>query len=617
MSIPSEHDEDPGFKIDDAIASISMALARGESFAEYSARALVDTDYLLPPPPFGNLREDPALRRSLALALVRALWRQMPNPANRFAPDALPNPERNAPCHCGSGHKYKKCCEPIERDVPNQPMNLLPDLLDALPKKRWGELVGSRISLELVGHTAYEWTRVGRDKEAAQLLEPWYTDDSHFEARHELMIDALLDAYTNLDKPRKKAQLLVRAQTHGDRTIRSAAMQRQVSMHADLNEFEDAWRLFAEAQRTNPDAPSLSHLEVTVLLSEGRESEARERARFWVMRLQRQGDPDLVDLITMLQDVAENGGEGMLNIAAEMKPGVDQFVAALRAAPTVASAYELDPVNDSAGPLTPSPELDSALAEWLAAFPDPQGFEGDDADAIWVYAADWLAVLEAQPILWQCFDVINSLCHAAVAIAVPGTDHLLDELFERAEALLHEVIRENSAGGFKLEWGWMQNRTALRLLGSRIQRDLDSPVTTSNLARLEWLVRTLNPNDNQGFRNPLLRRYMEAGQLGDALELADQYPDDFATTRYNRALTLFALGETGRATTALRDAIAEYPKPLAWLLKPNPKPPKQDTYGIAIGGDEEAWIYRCEHLHLWVQFEALDWARQISKKIRK
>ena len=126
MPISQDHDDDPGFNMEGAIAFIAMAVARGESFAEYSARALGDTDYLMPPPAHGNLRNDPGLRRSVALALIRALWRQMPDPQNRFAPAALPHPERNALCHCGSGKKYKKCCEPIERSVPIQHMNLLP-----------------------------------------------------------------------------------------------------------------------------------------------------------------------------------------------------------------------------------------------------------------------------------------------------------------------------------------------------------------------------------------------------------------------------------------------------------------------------------------------------------
>ncbi len=97
-----------------------------------------------------------------------------------------------------------------------------------------------------------------------------------------MLFDLLLDAYTNLGKPRKKSALLDRALAHGDRSLRSASMQRRVTMLADSGDYPRAWALFAQAQRSEPDSPSLSHLEVTLLLSQGRETEARERARFWL-----------------------------------------------------------------------------------------------------------------------------------------------------------------------------------------------------------------------------------------------------------------------------------------------------------------------------------------------
>ena len=45
------------------------------------------------------------------------VWKQTPHPAHRYAAAALPVPERNAACHCGSGRKYKQCCQLIERDI--------------------------------------------------------------------------------------------------------------------------------------------------------------------------------------------------------------------------------------------------------------------------------------------------------------------------------------------------------------------------------------------------------------------------------------------------------------------------------------------------------------------
>ena len=615
MTLQATPDSQPPFDMDGAIVFIAAAVARGESYASFAARFLGDTDHLLPPPAQGNLREDPRLRRSLAVALVRALWRLMPDPTHRYAPAPLPNPERNAPCHCGSGLKYKKCCAPIDAGVPIARMNLLPYLLDALPKKRWSELVGSRIALDMVGVTAHEWSRERKDKEALTLLEPWFVDDSHLDARHELIFDTLLEAYTHLGKLRKKAALLDRGVAQGDRTIRSAAIQRRVCMHADEGNYADAWKLFAEAQRADPESPSLSHVEVTVLISEGREDEARERARFWATRLRRRGDPDLDDLIGFLDNIADQGRTAMLDIAADMEPAVGELRTAVRHAPPVACAYALEPSGDSAGPLDADEALEEALAEWEDAFPEPDTlrFAEDAESEIWASAPDWLALLEQRPVLWQSFEVLDSLVQAVLLIPVAGTESLAIELLDRAEQVLREVLRANAAEGLKFEWGWLQNRTALSLLGERLDIDREQAPTAENVARLEWLVLTLNPNDNQGFRTRLLRHYLELGRFEEALAFADRYPDDFAPMRYSRALALFALGRTDEASLALREAVEAYPRTLTWLLKSQPKAPPSDRFGISVGGDEEAWIYRQQHLGLWQHLGALDWAARIKR----
>jgi hypothetical protein len=83
--------------------------------------------------------------------------------------------------------------------------------------------------------------------------------------------------------------------------------------------------------------------------------------------------------------------------------------------------------------------------------------------------------------------------------------------------------------------------------------------------------------------------------------------------RYSRALALFALGRTDEASSVLREAVGAYPKILTWLLKSQPKAPPSGRFGIEIGGDEEAWIYRQQHLGLWQHLGALDWAARIKR----
>jgi tetratricopeptide (TPR) repeat protein len=604
----------PPFDFDAFVTWCAEEVAAGVDYDTYDTAFRRVADELFPSPPAGELRDDPALRRRVARCMARAIWRQAPHPAHRFGPAPLPLPERNAPCHCGSLRKYKQCCQSIERDVPIQQLNLLPFVLEALPKKRWGELVGSRVGAEMLAHAAHEWIDEGKLQHAQALLEPWFAGDAHFVARHEMLFDLLLDVYTLLDKPRKKADLLDRGLRHGDRTLRSASMQRRVSMLADAGDFAAAWKLFSEAQRHQPDSPSLSHLEVTLLLSEGREAEARERARFWLLQLERKRDPELADLIGLLREVANQGGDAMLALAARDDPEFSAFIEAWRAVPPITVHYRLQAVGDSAGPLEATRELRDALRRWEAVFPAPAHSPLQDAlDDPWEAVPNWLPLLRSEPSLWSAFEVLDALQDAVADIAVIGAEGLRTALLDRGERLLREVIRAHGAGGLKLEWTWHENRVALGLLGNRIDGESSQASTPEHLARLEWLVCELNPDDNQGLRDLLLRRYFELDRHADALALVERYPDDLAAMRYGRALALHALDKPGASLGALREAVQAFPRTLDWLLKATAKPPRPGRHGIEVGGDEEAWLYREEWLPLWQRLGALDWARRYAR----
>jgi tetratricopeptide (TPR) repeat protein len=555
-----------------------------------------------------------------ALAIARMLWKQTPNPACGYACPSLPEPERNAPCPCGSGRKYKHCCLPLMQAMPTPDINGLVLLLDALPKKRWHELAGSRVSVAMVEAAAFELGEKRDTRSAIALLEPWFKHDDAFVAKRESLLDALLDAYGDAGHARKKTRLLERAIAAGDHVIRSAALQRQASMLADQGDYAAAWQTFTQAQRADPHAVSLSHLEVTILLDQGRTDEARDRARFWVKRLEAMRNPDLTHLIALLRDLGERGKAAVTDKMLEWNPDLAELDEAYRHAPAVASLYTLDPGDDETGPLRPKPALRKALQAWArcstgithSPMEALMSEEVDDVGDI----EDWLPALREQPSLWNAFEVLD------VIVATLKAEHgatfvqtLAYPLLDRAEQLLREVLKTNHAEDKRFEWGWLENRPALNLLGERIALDMDRPADPEQLARLEWLVLTLNPNDNQGFRDVLMRGYLQNARIEDALALSDRYPDDFGNMRYDRALALFAAGRRGEALTALRDAAEDSPKLLAWLLKTNPKPPRQGQWGIRVGGDEEAWLYRQNTLRLWERLGAMDWLRACAKEL--
>jgi len=59
------------------------------------------------------------------------------------------------------------------------------------------------------------------------------------------------------------------------------------------------------------------------------------------------------------------------------------------------------------------------------------------------------------------------------------------------------------------------------------------------LPLLEWLVLTLNPNDNQAFRDELVHVYLDRGRPADALAVCERYPEDaLSGMMFGRVLAL-------------------------------------------------------------------------------
>ncbi len=324
-------------------------------------------------------------------------------------------------------------------------------------------------------------------------------------------------------------------------------------------------------------------------------------------------------MIAFMREIAEHGEQALTQLMFDHEPDLKALLSLLQAAPPVGSQYMFSPGEDDLGALKPAKALKEALRHWNALAPQVGHSPLFDNAGVGPAAmAEWLRVLRQHPILWNAFEVLDTIDETLRAWPMDVViDALALPVLDRAEQLLREVLRHNHGQGKRLEWGWMENRPALSLLGSRVAIDWDEPPSATSLERLEWLVRTLNPSDNEGFRHSLVRGYLYLGRVDDALALCASYADDFAAMQYNHALALFAAGQAGLALTALRDAVDHYPKPLTWLLKPNPKAPKKARWGVSVGGDDEAWLYRCDSLALWQKLGAMDWLRDCAKVFKK
>ncbi|MBI4203460.1 MAG: SEC-C domain-containing protein [Betaproteobacteria bacterium] len=556
-------------------------------------------------------------------AIGVSIYNAMPLPGAGFRPRPIPTPGRNEPCSCGSGHKYKHCCLPLAGILDLRDYNMLRHVLDALPKKVFLALPESAVDVIAVYDAAHQWHDEGDAERAAALLEPWFAADRELKAKLEPLFDQLMDSYLAIGQERKRERLLREVIARGDRGLRSAAMQRRATMLADRGRTEDAWAAFREAQREDPDNPSLAALEVTLLVSHGETEQARERARFWIARLERSRDPELADLIAFLRQVAADPAAAMAQVSRDMNPDLDRLARLLGAAPAIEPRYTIER-SEIEGALKADKGLATIEERWRSIFPQTKpsltatqhGFTG-----MWDNAQPWLDFLEQNALAWQSFDVLDDLAMAVDALPSLGTDAAgLEPLIERGVALLKANLNAAGKVSVGLPWGCLENRPALRMLAHlafRAQYATDPAAGNSRFVELaEWLI-ALNPNDNHGLREHLAGAYLARAEPGKALALAERYPDDFCGMTLNRILALYRLGRRGDALQTLHTAARDHAVAIKMLLAVDPKEPRASGYGITVGGKDEAWEYRTAHRALWERDGALEWLRDVWRAIRK
>ena len=176
-------------------------------------------------------------------------------------------------------------------------------------------------------------------------------------------------------------------------------------------------------------------------------------------------------------------------------------------------------------------------------------------------------------------------------------------------------------GEVTLQWGWLENRPALRLLAHRIYhaQDVDDgEETTEYFVALAQRMMALNPGDNHFLRDPLTRAYLARGEPRKVIALTDRFPDDFCCPTLNRLLALVRLDRRGEALGLLHEVAGKHHTAIDMLLAADPKAPRPDGgFGILVGGKQEAWMYRRANRALWQQDGAFDWLREAWATVRK
>lgn len=562
----------------------------------------------------GQLPDDQLARRALLYNMARMIWNKTPLPDNHFRPSPLHKPERNFPCPCGSGKKYKQCCLSAEAlDSQMESFSMLLHVLNQVPVKQFAELPFTYMDLDELAYVARTWMDKGKTKDAVKLLEGLFAHIEKLDQRAEYAFDLLLDCYDNLGNPVKKTRMLEKGLEAPDKYLRAAAMQRICCIHSDKGDYPRAWQVFQDIQRLIPNDSSLAHLEVVLLHGQGEHKRAAARAQFWIARLSRDNRAEHADLIEFLKHAATNLGSAMLDLAQDNIPSLGKLTQLINAMPAPKCMYLLEPCDGSAGPLQPDAKLQRLNDKWFEIF---QPFTDDHVGIDWHRSLQWLAWLEKNPLAWQSFEVIGELFLALDEgmQPFPGfAENILYPLMKRGFDLLSLTLKQCQTEGLRLEWGWMENRNALRMIDALSQYYEEHDNLEDAILLMEWLVNTLNPNDNQGKREELLHHYLRQGRFDDAIKLAEHYPRDMAPVQYGHALALLMAGRESEAMITLIQAREDYPEVCKMLISPKPRRPVLQEGMVTVGGKDEAWFYREDYLDIWQQSGGLAWLKKQVK----
>ncbi len=583
----------------------------------------------------------------LACQIGRNIWRTMPNPTQDFA-TAKPLPlGRNDNCISGFNCKFKQCCGQTPEMPPLNVAACWAALCVGVPEHAEAALKSKHLPDSMLGEVA----RLVLDTRMAPVLVsalPSRIDavlklkmsDSKAEHIAEVLL-MLCDAYDALGQTAAKLEALNRATQSVALPLQSAAWQRLATMAADAGDTKAAWKLFGLAMRATPDDLSLSHLEVVLLSNEGREAEARARARFWLAKLERQQRSKKGfggTLAEFLQKVID--GENVFDFARKLsgddvwstKQHFFEVMAHGLASPIDATliTYRSLPAmpRDPTGPLAndtreetmiiPSAALLKIEREWAQLWPLDKPFSThplpdiEDTSILWAqdFARQWLGFLAANPAAFSSFEILDDLrvafYHLDAGSALNEAAQLEIQLTTRAAKMLEPLCKSDAL----LQWGFMENRAALRLLTEHFFESLSEDIV-SDLTLAQQLLR-LNPNDNHGIRIWVIKMALTHHQDAVALSVIHQYGDDqTAEIRIGEILALYKLDRKPEALKALKTVLKSYSTHIKWLIPARKAAPKDlaNQRFVTMDSDYAAWEYREEMREVWVAAGAISWLK--------
>lgn len=453
---------------------------------------------------FSRLPDEQA-RRGFLLEFGRSLWNSIPLPANGFRPRPLPQPERNDPCPCGSGKKYKKCCAEWSDGAPElDPEGVWMLVAEELSLEQV-EAMGTsgRVPRSVLGGVATGLLDNGDPERALALVRPLFERPERLDERDSASLNTLLEAYDALDLREELWQEGERLAQALRPPLRAVLWEGLARAYAVEGEMEEAWTSLERARQDDPESPALGPLEVSLLLAEGRTAEAGERARHWRGRLR---EDELSEAgFEFLARVGENPEETQLRFSFgdEVTEQIHQLEERLARAEPPASPYGIEGVGDdpAEGRLVASRPLLELEAAFEAAFypplADPESAEDEDWDP-WDEdrAGQWLGFLLEHPRALDSVDVLEDVAHAVSEIVLDRYGFLdrplLRPLLDRGAAVVRQALAAHP-GVTRLPGEVEPNGSALALIVAAAAQAHRLGEADRAREMLDWL-RALEPH---------------------------------------------------------------------------------------------------------------------------
>ena len=205
----------------------------------------------------------------------------------------------------------------------------------------------------------------------------------------------------------------------------------------------------------------------------------------------------------------------------------------------------------------------------------------------------------------HCIDALKVMAVMAAAGSVEALVSRMQDVVHLAERDLGPDFFRDHRGHF---WSMIETRPYMRARSDLTAALIRAGRREEAIEHLEDML-DLNPNDNQGLREPLLSCCLLTGDLDRVRGILREYREDgSAMFCWTRVLERFLAGDLDQARVALDDARAENPSVESYLCGHKKLPSLWPDYYSP--GDQSEAVHCAKYLKGWNKYpEAMQWVR--------